>query len=274
MLSFAHRRLINLTITATLIAIACYLVYRRSSELQSSSFQTGYVLLGLVVLLMSYNLRKKLPSIPLGSSVVWLQFHIYCGLGAIAIFLLHTGFRLPNGVLETVLYVLFATVASSGIYGLKLTRSVPKKITKMRAQVTWERIPALRIAVQRQAHDVVVGLLQESPAPTLADFYRNRLLGYFQLRRSPWYYTFPTSKLRNEILAEMSDLQRYYSPTESETDQQLRRLVDQRDDLDYHDALQRKLKLWLFAHICLTYCLIVLAAFHTIVAHAFHGGMR
>ena len=273
MLSFTHRRLINATITVALIAIAYYWAHRRTSELQSSSFQTGYVLLGLVFLLMSYNWRKKLAAVPLGSSAVWLQVHVYCGFGAIAIFMLHTGFRLPNGILETILYVLFLIVAGSGIYGLQLTRSVPKKITKLREQVTLERIPSLRVGVRQRAHDVVVGLLREYPAPTLADFYKDRLLSYFHLQRSPWYYAFPTGKLRNQILAEMSDLQRYYSPPESETDQELRRLVDQRDDLDYHDAMQRKLRFWLFAHICLTYCLIVLAAFHAILAHAFRGAM-
>ena len=176
-------------------------------------------------------------------------------------------------MLETTLYCLFVGVASSGLYGLYITRTIPKKITKLREQVTWERIPALRIAVQREAHTVVVGLLRESPAPTVADFYKKRLLQYFGLPRGLLYYVRPTSGFRNQIQNEMSDLRRYYSPAEIETDKQLRRLVDQRDDLDYHDALQRKLKLWLFVHIFLTYGLVFLAVFHTIMAHAFHGGM-
>jgi hypothetical protein len=271
MLSFAKRRLINGTITAVLIALVCYWVHRRSAELEGSTFQTGYLLLALVGFLVSYNWRKKLPSLPLGSSSLWLQAHIYCGIGAIAVFLLHTGVRFPNGILEITLYFLFVSVAASGLYGLKVTRSVPKRLTKLREQVLWERIPVLRIAVGRQAHGLILELVEIEPAPTIVDFYKHRLLPFFQRRRSPWYYAYPTSRLRNKIMAEMSALGRYYSTSEDAADSRLRRLVDQRDDLDYHDALQRKLKVWLFVHIGLTYALVALALFHAVMAHAFHG---
>jgi hypothetical protein len=51
-------------------------------------------------------------------------------------------------------------------------------------------------------------------------------------------------------------------------------LIDRRDDLDYHEALQRQLKSWMFAHISLTYALLLFAAMHTIMVHAFWGGAR
>ncbi len=274
MLSFAKRRLINLTFAITIVVAASVLVYWRSNDLKASSFHTGYALFALVLFLMLYNLRKRLPSLPLGSSSTWLQLHIYGGLVSIAFFLLHVGVRFPTGILETTLYALFVTVVGSGLYGLYITRTIPKKITKLREQVVWERIPALRIAVQRQAHQVVVSLLRQSPAPTIADYYKKRLLTYFGLPRGVWYYLLPTSKLRNHILSEMTDMERFYSPDETETDQRLRRLVDQRDDLDYQDALQRRLKFWLFVHVSLTYGLLILATFHTIMAHAFIGGAR
>ncbi len=152
-----------------------------------------------------------------------------------------------------------------------MTRVAPKRLTKLREQIIWERIPVLRHAVQQQAHGLILELVETEEAPTIMDFYRHRLLPFFQRPRSPWYYTYPTSRLRNKIMAEMSALQRYYSSSESVIEGQLRRLVDQRDDLDYHDALQRKLKSWLFVHIGLTYALVVLMLFHAVLAHAFHG---
>jgi hypothetical protein len=184
---------------------------------------------------------------------------------------LHTGVRFPTGILETTLYFLFVSVSGSGLYGLRVTRVAPKRLTKLREQIIWERIPALRHAVQQRAHGLILELVEIEEAPTIMDFYRHRLLSFFQRRRSLWYYIYPTSRLRNKIMAEMSALQRYYSSCESAADGRLRRLVDQRDDLDYHDALQRKLKLWLFVHIGLTYALVVLVLFHTVMAHAFQG---
>jgi hypothetical protein len=49
-------------------------------------------------------------------------------------------------------------------------------------------------------------------------------------------------------------------------------LVRRKDDLDFHDARQKILKLWLFGHIGLTYALVLLALVHGLLAHAFGGG--
>jgi hypothetical protein len=49
-------------------------------------------------------------------------------------------------------------------------------------------------------------------------------------------------------------------------------LVRRKDDLDFHEARQKLLKVWLFAHIGLTYALVLLALLHALMAHAFGGG--
>jgi hypothetical protein len=48
--------------------------------------------------------------------------------------------------------------------------------------------------------------------------------------------------------------------------------VRRKDDLDFHEARQRLLKVWFFIHIGLTYCLVVLALLHGLLALAFRGG--
>jgi hypothetical protein len=49
-------------------------------------------------------------------------------------------------------------------------------------------------------------------------------------------------------------------------------LIRRRDDLDFHSALQWRLKVWLFVHIGLTYPLVALACFHGWLAQLFDGG--
>ena len=75
--------------------------------LQSSSYFTGWLLLATIVFLALFQLRKKLPAPPLGSSAAWLQVHIYTGLATAGLFALHTPLRWPNGVLESLLAVLY-----------------------------------------------------------------------------------------------------------------------------------------------------------------------
>jgi hypothetical protein len=70
----------------------------------------------------------------------------------------------------------------------------------------------------------------------------------------------------------MRDVRRYLSDQEQASCEKLFTLVRRKDDLDFHEARQGLLKGWLFVHIGLTVVLILLAALHGLVAHAFHGG--
>jgi hypothetical protein len=74
-------------------------------------------------------------------------------------------------------------------------------------------------------------------------------------------------------LSEIEDLDRYLAPPHRETGRKLADLVRRKDDLDYHRALQGRLKVWLFLHIGLTYSLVILAVAHGVAVHLFHGGL-
>jgi len=49
------------------------------NTLPDYAYLTGYALLAGMFVLTIYNLRKKLPFLPLGKSETWLQIHIYLG---------------------------------------------------------------------------------------------------------------------------------------------------------------------------------------------------
>jgi hypothetical protein len=70
----------------------------------------------------------------------------------------------------------------------------------------------------------------------------------------------------------MHDVRRYLSDHEQAACERMFALVRRKDDLDFHEARQKLLKLWLLVHIALTYGLVLLAFLHGLVAHAFHGG--
>ena len=54
---------------------------------------------------------------------------------------------------------------------------------------------------------------------------------------------------------EITALDRYLSDEHRSTSRELVRIVKQKDDLDYHRAIQGRLKVWLFMHIAMTYSL-------------------
>lgn len=242
--------------------------------LRPHAFTSGGLLLSAVVFLAAYNLRKKLTFLPLGSSATWLKVHLYVGIGAIWLFLLHTSFRIPSGIFESSLATLYLLVTASGIHGLYLTRTIPGRLAALGDEVIWERIPGLRRQVAERAQELVLAAREESSASVVTDIYSRLLFRFFEAPRGWRYYLRPTSTLRRQLLAELGELKRYLGEPQQKLVEELASLTARKDDLDYHDALQGWLKCWLFGHIGGTYALLLFAGFHAVLAHAFHGGMR
>jgi hypothetical protein len=244
----------------------------QKSNLDSSAFGTGYLLLAAIFFLALYNVRKKLPALPLGNSASWMQWHIYVGVGTVGLFALHARTAWPSGYLDGCLAFAYASTVASGVLGLYLTRTIPAQLARVSDEIVYERIPAFRRQVRIDADGVVLEAVAASGATTLADFYAARLFGFFRRPRGWRYVMRPTSALRRTLMREMQDLRRYLSEPELASSERLFALVRRKDDLDFHDARQKILKLWLFAHIGLTYALVILAVLHGVLVHAFHGG--
>lgn len=270
--TFTKRRLRNTGLLIAALAGLGWWVYGREESLATSSFATGYLLLAAIVFLATYNVRKKLPFLPLGTSATWLQWHLYIGAGTVGVFALHAGSFWPAGWLDWSLAVVYLLTVGSGAIGLYLTRTIPLQLARVSTEIIYETIPAHRRQVWRTADATVLEAVTASGATTLADFYANRLYQYFGTPRGLGYLLRPTSALRRSLMREMQDLRRYLSEPEQLGCERLFSLVRRRDDLDFHDARQRVLKTWLFAHIGLTYALLLLATLHGLLAHAFSGG--
>src|SRR3954470_22949227 len=104
---FTRRRIRNVGLT--MVALAAVWLWMRSLErhLTASAFTSGYLLIVSVLFLAAYNLRKRLPFLPVGRSSSWLQWHIYIGVGSIGLFALHIGVHWPTGILNSSLAVLY-----------------------------------------------------------------------------------------------------------------------------------------------------------------------
>ncbi len=242
--------------------------------LRPHAFTSGGLLGSAVVFLAAYNLRKRLTFLPLGSSATWLKVHLYVGVGAVWLFLLHTSFRIPNGIFESSLAALYLLVTASGLHGLYLTRTIPGRLAALGEEPIWERIPGLRRKVAERAQELVLIARDDSSAGVVTDIYSRRLFRFFEGPRGWRYYLRPTSTLRRQLLAELGELKRYLGEPQQQLVEELAALTARKDDLDYHHALQGWLKCWLFGHIGGTYALLLFAGFHAVQAHAFHGGMR
>ncbi|MDB6122383.1 MAG: hypothetical protein JWQ71_1376 [Pedosphaera sp.] len=272
MKSFRKQRWLK-TILLLLISAAIVLVYLHYAPMfPRLSYLSGSLLFFVMIVLALYNGRKKLPFLPLGTSEGWLQFHIYAGFFTVILFLVHIRFRMPTGWFEAVLAWLYLLVTVSGIVGLFVSRSIPKRLTTRGGEVIFERIPAIRRGLQEKAETLALKSVPEVHSTTIADFYTRNLRDFFDGPRNLPWHLMEVRRPLNLLLNKISDLNRYLNKREREILSEISHLVRQKDGLDYHQSLQLLLKGWLFIHIPLTYSLLIFSLVHIVLVYAFSGG--
>jgi hypothetical protein len=111
----------------------------RPGGAQPSGFTFGVV--GGAICLFEFLLwpRKKKRAWRVGRVQDWMRAHIWLGLLAVPLLILHTGFRW-GGVLSTVLMALFLLVIVSGVWGLVVQQFLPSRM--------FEEVPAETIYSQ------------------------------------------------------------------------------------------------------------------------------
>lgn len=263
------RFLIAVVLAAVVYAISETLEVR----LWEPAFVTGWVLFAGMLLLTLLNVRKKLPFLPVLPVRFWLQFHIYIGWLTVGVFLIHIDFSTPNGALELTLAVLFLVVALSGIFGIFISGSFAKRLTRRGEELIYERIPMFRHQLREAADDLAAFSVEKTGSTTIAEFYMDTLQVWFRGPRDYIEHLFELNGRIFQLERAFDDVGRYLNDDEKEQLGELRALVRKKYDLDYSDALQRTLKYWLFVHIPATYALLVFAVVHVVLVHAFTGAV-
>lgn len=260
-------------VLALLVACAVALgLHEKFRALPNYAFLTGWILLAAMLGLTFFNARKKVPFLAAGRAETWLQIHIYLGFFTVLLFLIHLNFRLPTGWFEITLAWLFALVSASGVAGLWISRVFPRRLATRGGEAIFEKIPAQRHALKVQAEEIALGA--KATSPVIAEFYARRLAPFFTGPENYWLHLVESRRPAGALLSELNDLRRFADDAGRENIGKLAALVQQKDGLDYHRALQLTLKLWLFVHIPLTYGLLVFTALHIALVFGFSGGVR
>ena len=255
-----------------IVSALTFLVWRvLRAALRPDAIYTGLLLLLLVLGLTLFNARKKLPFLPLITAATWLQIHIYAGWFCLFIFLLHVGFRIPNGAFELTLAGVFCLVIVSGFFGLFLSRELPPRMARSGEPLLYERIPSFRLRIQREVEELVRRAESETGSSTLGNFYVQYLRDFFIKRPSAFSALGRTERKRHALLAETNALDRYLNERERAIAAEVRDWIETKQNLDFQYSAQRLLKLWLFVHIPFTYSLILLGLAHGIIATFYAG---
>lgn len=267
-----QKRLLSTTFTLVCVAVTAMIVQSIRDSFGDESTFTGWVLLTSTAGLYLLSVRKRLVASRLGPVSAWLQVHAYMGTFASIVFLMHIAWPI-RGIFECVLAASFVIVAVSGIALGVMSRTTPRKLAAIAQDYQLERIPALQVAVADAAHATALRSAEFGEGATLSEYYQQRLLPFFQSPRSLVYRLVPSGVKRRQLLRELDDLDRYLADRGVESRQSLAGMVKDKDDLDYHFALQTRLRLLYGLHVSLTWALVLMIGVHVVLVYRFQGAM-
>lgn len=265
---FLRRRIRFGAVAAVLTLLLLLICQWQENRLVRSAWTSGHVLLGGVVFLAAFRLRKMFPAFAaLGTASWWMQLHAWTGIAMLVVFGAHVGWRLPSGPLESVLAAVFLATGASGLYGLAITRLLPTRLTGIPQQVQYHQIPTLRQQLAVRANQLVT----QCTGTTLARHYVNHVAAFLHLPRPAGFLLVPSARGCKAVVSGLRGLDRYLSESERLASRELMQLVREKDDLDYHRVMQGRLKWWVAIHLALTVMLLVFAAWHVLLVYAFDG---
>lgn len=213
----------------------------------------------LLVVVMLYSARRALPSVRrLGRTRPYMEAHVYGGLAFLLLVLMHTGFGLPSGALSTTLWVVALWVVASGLLGLALQTWIPRLLeAETTLEVHHQRIPELLEEVRERARNAA-----RDAGPRAQSFYEQELAAEMAATRSDTGVLLRRGRSLRRRAGEFARLERTVTPEAVPAVEELRRMHRTKLDLDLHNTLQRKLRLWLSLHLPLGVVLIVLVGLH------------
>jgi hypothetical protein len=154
----------------TVLAAAAYGVeWQAAGRLPGGSSRTGFVAGVVAGLIIVFELllwpRKRVRSWRIGSAQSWLRAHVWLGLLAVPLVLMHARLLFIGGLLNQALVVLFLLVIASGVWGLVLQQFLPRALLEqVPAETIYDQIDHVSRLQCREVERLVRGLCEAEPS--------------------------------------------------------------------------------------------------------------
>lgn len=254
-------------------AVGLYLQAMMSGEPRHGGSPLGILLgiasLVLIVLLILFGWRKRAYKSNLGTLDGWLQAHLYFGVVALPLVLLHAGF-LFRDKLATAAFVVLALVVGTGLLGSLLYRTLPHRLTQVEHKISLGE-------VSNQLNGLREGMAQIAGGRSAAfqRLYEKIEKGALPPSLASWRLLFSAGHAPEGEEARWRSLLSLVEEGEREPLRQLLVLARQQRELHHRLRLQLRYRNWLVAwllvHVPLSFLLLLLALLHAAVAFYYRG---
>jgi hypothetical protein len=254
-----------------------WLVWIYGNGLRDPRYLDGWLLAGGISLQLYFHIAIKTARLPPKSAMRWRKIHIFIGYLLIAAFISHSDFSLPDTGFEWALWAGFVLVTLSGIFATYLAWSLQAK-RGIDERVGYDRIPTRRAELAGEVHAAVA---KTDPAPAaialpappydawIMDLYTTHLRDFFQGQGNFTAHLIGSQRPLKRLTDEIDNLSSYVDQQSQEKLAAIKKLVVEKDRLDFTRVYLALTKGWLFVHVPVTYALMVLMVLHVLVVYAF-----
>ncbi len=239
------------------------------SSLNYPEFISGGALFFTIFFLCLFNIRKRVPFLPLWPARKWFLLHTVAGFLALSLFWLHAGIMWPNGLYVQILVFLFYLTTLSGIVGLVMEKVYPNLLTRIGLECIYERIPRDIAEIRNKAETLVFECTEKTGSDTLAQHYLETLGWFFQRPRFFINNIFGGQNAQTWVMQQCSILERFLNASERDYLDKIFALAEIKRKIDFHYSLQTMLKNWLLIHIPLAAAVMTMVVWHIIVIQVF-----
>ena len=171
---------------------------------------------------------------------------------------MHSAFRLPSGWVNWWLWALALWTVVSGVGGRLLQRWIPQVLASgLSTEVLYERIPALVEGLRGRAEAIA-----EESDEAVRSLYLRSLAADLEAPRRRWIYFFDITGGVSRRLSEFVHLRPLLADEEGARLAELEGLYRTKLEIDAHYTLQQALRWWLYAHLPVSFVLLVFILLH------------
>ncbi|MFM7291967.1 MAG: hypothetical protein ACKO6B_12160 [Planctomycetia bacterium] len=169
-----RRWIIAISVATLATAVAYVAEWSAEGRLPGGSSRTGLVagIAGGLIIVFELLLwpRKRVRSWRLGSAQSWLRAHIWLGLLALPLVLMHARLLFIGGLLNWALMTLFLLVIASGVWGLVMQQYLPRALLEgVPAETIHDQIDHVARQQCRETEKLVDALCARDPLHGHAD---------------------------------------------------------------------------------------------------------
>lgn len=295
-----HRPWITATVILFAVGMLGYFAYAYSSQTGpsgGSAIGLTYGIAGYAMMLFAGLLgaRKKVPVWRLGRAQTWMRGHLWFGLLSLPFILFHAGF-VWKGPLTAILMMLFFVVWLSGIVGALIQHYLPHLLmTRVQLETIYEEIPHVRQQLRDEADQLVTSIsgsvtgvpepapvtgktglavkMQQVKATTVLEVEtedKDRFRAVYAETIRPFLENpeSTTSDLANTTKSEavFQSIYRMMPVNTHPLIEDLESICEENRQLTQQRKYYHVLHGWLVVHVPLSIALLVLGAFHAVVA--------